>query len=215
MRNTWLVPGLVMLLVAFVPGTLDAQEGGKVTLEAGGGIAVPTSDLADIAEAGPTVGAWIGYRLHPRVAVGVGGELDLLSGKDAEGDAEATPAIELWRALGGVEYRAFRPSSSLSVRVQASGGITSFNTDVFPEIVFDPRSGDPVGDFSETYPTVSGGIEVGYTVNPTVDVLIGSAWTLMLTDEDETAIFQQMRPEVEGFDQASTVPVTLRVEVNL
>lgn len=200
------------LVLLVLPGTASAQDAG-VSADVRGGLAVPVSDLADLAEAGPSLGASLRYRVHSRVALRLDGEVDLLSGLDAEGDRSATPDVELWRALAGVDVRVLSTESPVDVRARLAGGITSFNTAVFPDVVFEPGTGDPVGDFSETYPTASGGLEVGYAVTPMVDVFATGAWTVMLTDEQETGIFGQLRSGTGGFDRASTVPVTAGVRV--
>lgn len=213
MNTKWLAAGIATLALLALPGTANAQDESGLSADVRGGLAVPVSDLADLTEAGPTMGASLRYRVHSRVALRLDGELDLLSGLDAEGNQSATPDVELWRALAGVDVRVLPTASPLRVTARVAGGVTSYNTAVFPDIVFEPVSGDPVGDFAETYPTASGGLEVGYRVAPSVDVFAGGAWTVMLTDEEDTAIFGQVRSGTGGFDRASTVPITAGVRV--
>lgn len=210
MKGTTFVAGLVaVVMMATFPAAVEAQVTNRLSANGRGGVAVPTSDLADLTDAGPTVGASVRYRVAPRVAVRVDAELDLLSGLDSEEGQSATPDVELWRALAGVDVSVLPSGSPLDVTAHVTGGLTSYNTEVFPEIVFDPATGDAVGDFSATYPTVSAGLEAGYSLARSVDVFAHGAWTTMLTDEDETAIFGQVRSGTEGFEEGTTVPVTL------
>lgn len=209
MDMTRIAAGVAALIVAAPAGGASAQEQGKWAASARGGVAVPTSDLADLTDPGPTVGATVRYRVRSGIAVRVDGELDLLDGLPAGAGEPATPDTELWRALAGADYRLPLGSPRIGLRVHALGGVTSYNTDVFPEIVFEPGTGDPVGDFSETYPTAAAGLTASYGALPYLDVFVRGSWTVMLTDEDDTAIFGELRPGAGGFDQGYTVPVTV------
>lgn len=209
----WMAAGVAALALLVLPGTASGQDGAGLGASVRGGLAVPVSDLADLAGAGPSLGASLRYRVHSRVALRIDGEVDLLSGLDAGGDRSATPDVELWRALAGVDVRVLPAESPLEVTASVGGGLTSYNTAVFPDIVFEPGTGAPVGDFAATYPTASGGLEVGYAATPSLEAFASGSWTVMLADEDETAIFGQLRPGTGGFDRASTVPVTAGVRL--
>jgi len=215
-KRTCMTAALAALVFVGAPAAASAQDGSGFSVDARGGIAIPVSDMADLVDAGPTMGASVRYRVHPRVDARIDGELDILSGLD-EGDQAATPDVELWRALAGVGVRILGAGSPVDVSAHVEGGLTSYNTAVFPDVVFDPASGDPVGDFAETYPTVAGGLEVGYpvvsTMNLSADVVARGSWTMMFTDDEETAIFSQIRSGAGGFDQGTTVPVTLGLKL--
>ncbi len=202
------------LLLIATPAALSAQGASTFNVDARGGVEVPVSDMADVADLGPTAGASVRYRVHPRVDVRVDGELGLLSGLEGE---TATPDVELWRAMGGANVRILGAASPVDVSAHVLGGLTSYNTEIFPQVVFDPETGEAVGDFGETYPTVAGGLEIGYPVfssmNLSGDLFVRGSWTLMFTDEAETAIFNEFRSGIGGFDQATTVPVTLGLKL--
>lgn len=224
MRETWIAAVLAIGLAVASPDGLAAQDrvppelvdrGGPVSADVRAGVAVPISDLSDLTGAGPTFGASLRYRVHSRVGLRLDGEVDLLTGLDADGNRSATPDVELWRALAGVDVRVLPAGSPLRLTAHVTGGLTSFNTAVFPDIVFEPGTGDPVGDFAETYPTASGGLEAGYGVAPSVEVFARGAWTVMLTDEDDTSIFSEIRSGTGGFDRAGTVPVTVGLRLRI
>lgn len=216
-KSTCTTAAVVALAFVAAPATMSAQDGTGFSVDARGGIAIPASDMADVADLGPTIGASVRYRVHPRVDARIDGELDILSGLDETADGAATPDVELWRALAGVGVRILGAGSPVDVSAHLEGGLTSYNTAVFPDVVFDPQTGDPVGDFAETYPTVAGGLEVGYpvvnTMNLSADVFARGSWTMMFTDDAETAIFDEIRSGAGGFDQGTTVPVTLGVKL--
>lgn len=209
---------VALAVLTAAPGAARAQDGDiGLSADVRGGIAVPVSDMADLADLGPSLGASVRYRVHRRVDVRVDGEVDMLSGLDATDGLSATPDVELWRALGGVGVRILGARSPVDVSAHVEGGITSFNTSIFPEIVFDPQTDEPVGDFSETYPTVAGGLEVGYpllqSMQLSAKLFARGAWTMMFTDDADTDIFGQIRSGTGSFDRASTVPVTLGVKL--
>lgn len=214
-KTTSIAAGLAALTLIAAPSVLTAQEADSFSAEARGGVAIPVSDMADVADFGPTVGVGLSYRVHSRVDATIVGELDVLSGLEASGDAGATPDAELWRALAGANVRVLGTGSPVDISAQVLGGLTSYNTEVFPEIVFGP--GGAVGDFAETYPTVAGGLKAAYPVFSSMDVsgdlYVRGAWTMMFTDEQETAIFGEMRPGADGFDRGTTIPVTLGLEL--
>lgn len=211
-KTTSIAAGLTALMLIAAPAVLNAQDGSPFSVDARGGVAIPISDMADVAGLGPAVGASASYRVHPRVDATIAGELDVLSGLDAEGDAAATPEVELWRALVGANVRVLgRRASPVDLSAHVLGGLTSYNTAIFPEVVFGPDG--PVGDFAETYPTVAGGLEAAYPVFSSMevsgDLYVRGSWTMMFTDEAETSIFGELRPGAGGFEQGTTIPVTL------
>lgn len=213
-KRTSIAAGLTAVLLIAAPAALTAQDASTFSVDARGGVEVPVSDLADVADLGPTAGVSARYRVHPRVDVRIDGELGLLYG--LEGD-QPTPDVELWRALAGANVRILGAGSPVDISAHVLGGLTSYNTEVFPQVVFDPGTGDPVGDFAETYPTVAGGLEAAYPVFRSMDLsgdlFLRGSWTMMFTDEDDTDIFGEIRDGVGGFDQGTTVPVTLGLKL--
>lgn len=213
-KRTSIAAGLTALVLIAAPAALSAQDASTFAVDARGGVEIPVSDMADVADLGPTTGVSARFRVHPRVDVRVDGELGLLSGLEGE---TATPDVELWRAMGGANVRILGAGSPVDVSAHVLGGLTSYNTEIFPQVVFDPNTGEAVGDFSETYPTVAGGLELGYPVFSSMDLsgdlFVRGSWTLMFTDEAETDIFNEFSAGIGGFDQATTIPVTLGLKL--
>lgn len=213
-KKTSIAAGLTALVLLAAPAALSAQNASTFSVDARAGVEIPVSDMADVTDFGPTVGASARYRVHPRVDVRIDGELGLLSGLDEGG---ATPDVELWRALGGANVRILGAGSPVDISAHVLGGVTSYNTEIFPQVVFEPGTGEAVGDFAETYPTVAGGLEFAYPVfssmDLTGDLFVRGSWTMMFTDEAETDIFSELRSGAGGFDQGTTVPVTLGLKL--
>ena len=62
------VIGSAALLVVLAATAADAQEAPpRFTLEGRGGFNVPTFDIADGVDAGPSVGVGLGYHLSPKL----------------------------------------------------------------------------------------------------------------------------------------------------
>ncbi|MFQ5530924.1 MAG: outer membrane beta-barrel protein [Gemmatimonadota bacterium] len=196
----------VFLVLSIVDGA-GAQE--SVSVEARGGIAIPTSDLSDIADEGPSFGVGVSFPLNDRLAVRVDGDVDILSGKDASGPGSEGPDLNLYHYGAGLEYALVQPGGSRwGLDVNVGAGATTFDSDEFDVM------GTPV-DFSETYFTANGGLTLGYQVSPSVNVFVGGQAFVMFADEADTAVFAAISPEVDpaGFDTAVTIPVTAGVEI--
>lgn len=207
-------------VVALAPVEAEAQgmmmdDGSALSVDARGGIAVPVSDLGDIADVGPTVGVGIAYRVHPRVSIRADGDLDLYGGADfeaASAEQPAAPDLSLWHFSGGLEFDVTRPDASRwNVTVNAGAGATTIDTDPFVGGAVDnPETGQSELSFNETYFTANGGVKIGYAVNEMLDVYGGAQWYLSFADEQDTAVFVGLSPtEVNAFDTVSSVPLTL------
>lgn len=181
-------------------------------IEGRGGISVPAGDLADVYDVGPSFGAGIGYRVHPRVTLRLDGDVSILGGADLTTGAEA-PDTRLWHYNGGVEVELTPPAESRwGVTLNLAGGATTFASDDFAEPLTNPATGESVTDFANTYFSGNGGLKVGYAVSPSVDVYVGGQWHLAFTDEEDTAVFSQLSPtEIQAFDTASEIPVVAGV----
>ncbi|MFW6192310.1 MAG: hypothetical protein ACOC83_02395 [Gemmatimonadota bacterium] len=198
-----------------LPGDAAAQAAnGSWVLEGRGGISVPAGDLADVFDVGPSFGAGIGYRVHPRVTLRADGDVAILSGNDDL--ATPAPDTRLWHYNGGVELELTRPGASpWDLTVNLAGGATTFSGDDFTETVTNPVTGESVTDFSETYFTANGGLKVGYDVTRRINVFVGGQWYLAFTDEDDTAVYSALNPEIEAFDTASEIPIVVGLKAKI
>lgn len=200
---------MAAFLVFGMVGSAEAQQG--VSIEARGGIAIPTSDLSDLADEGPSFGVGISFPLNNRLSVRIDGDVDLLSGKDASGTGPEGPDINLYHYGAGLEYALVQPGASRwGIDINVGAGATTFDADDF----------DVMGtmvDFSETYFTVNSGLTVGYQVSPSISAFIGGQAFIMFADEDDTAIFSAINSELDpaGFDNVVTIPLTAGIKIAL
>lgn len=208
------------LAVALAPVEAQGQgmmmdDGSALSVDARGGIAVPVSELGDVADVGPTVGIGVAYRVHPRVSIRADGDLDLYGGADFDAvsaEQPAAPDMTLWHFSGGVAFDVTAPNAARwDVDVEAGAGATTVDTDSFVGgAVENPETEELQIDFNQTYFTAHGGVKIGYAVNEMLDVYGGARWYLSFADEQDTAVFSALSPtEVNAFDQISSVPLTL------
>lgn len=200
---------MAALLVFGMVASADAQQG--VTVEARGGIAIPTSDLSDLADSGPSFGVGVSFPLNNRLRLRVDGDVDLLSGNDASGTNPEGPDINLYHYGAGLEYALVQPGASRwGIDINVGAGATTFDADDFDVM------GTPV-DFSETYFTVNSGLTLGYQVSQGVSVFVGGQAFIMFADENDTAIFSAINSELDptGFGNVVTIPVTAGFKIAL
>lgn len=207
-------------LVALAPADAHGQAAERpLSVDARAGIAVPIGDLGDVADVGPTVGVGVAYRLQPRLSVRADADVDLYGGADFEATSatqSSAPDMSLWHLAAGLEFDVTRPGTS-RWHVTALGGIgaTAIDTDPFVEGPVDNQeTGRTEIDFDATYFTADGGLRMGYDVHDRVDVYGSILWRLSFADEEATAVFSALSPtEVNAFDMASSVPVTVGARI--
>lgn len=205
--NRWIPVLAALIALAWLPSGATAQS--KWAFEAQGGVGIPVSDLADLTDPGVTFGVGVAYWLSSRLAIRVDGDVEILNGKDSSGPGSEGPDINLFHYNGGLQLALTPPDASAwSIRLNAGAGATTFDSDEFS------ASGSTV-DFSETYFTVNGGLAIGYDVSQNVSIFLDGQWYLAFTDEEDTAIFAEINPEIDamGFDTASSVPLTLGIRI--
>lgn len=217
MKCSRTVVPVVALLLGFSTAGLAQEFEGYVTAEARGGLTVPMGELSDLADPGPGFAGAVSYHFSPWVAVQAVGGVDLFPGKDvtAQGFPEQTPDIELWHVGGGLVGTYGPEQSPWSVSVNGTVLATSFETATFDELVFDPDTGDPIGDFSENYVTVAGGLRIAYDVTSRIAAFVHGEYRILLADEADTEVFELLSPEVTAFDTESTLPLTAGASVRL
>ena len=164
-----LVAASVTLLT--IPSAARAQaEPGRVTLEARGGLNVPTFDISDAVDAGPSVGIGAAVQIRPRVYLL--GDLDLgfHSGTDLPGGAGA-PDVKVYHYMAKVGYALVPEGSSpWSLIVNAGAGAMTFDVD---------------GAGSNTYPAINVGAKIAYRVSPRLSLLLSPQGDIAFTKDDE------------------------------
>jgi hypothetical protein len=187
--------------LAFVPGErLDAQiaEGGT-SLSLRAGPTMPVADLSDVTDdMGTALGAELGFPVAEQLAFTVDGNVDLFN-------SATTADVRLWHYGAGLDLQATPNESPLSVVVSGGANATTIETgEVGPT---------DAGDFTETYPAVNAGIEVGYDVSQSVELAVRGAGFYVFADEDETAALADGIDGAEAFDRAVTVPITAALSI--
>lgn len=221
MRTLGAALTLVFALTLAAPAQVEAQVAERpLSVDARGGIAVPTGDLADLVDAGPSFGLGLAYRVHPRVSVRVDGDLDLYGGADFDDPGavqSGAPDMKFLHFSGGLEYDVLRRDQGhWNVTVNGAGGMTVIDSDSFREgPVTNPETQEEEIAFLESYFTANGGLKVGYAVTPMATVYAGAQWYVSFADQEDTAVFRALSPStVSAFEKAQTVPVTLGLRVS-
>ncbi len=163
------VIGAAVLGASLLAQPLGAQERAGVFVEALGGAAVPTFDIADDITTGAAFGATIGIRFGNWVPMA---EFDYgmheVDNDDAEGeDIE----ISTQHYIAKVGYSLTGPvDRGWEAIVNLGGGV----------VTFDVEDGD-----SFTYPAINAGAKLSYHFSPMFAVVLSPQGDIAFTDEDE------------------------------
>ncbi|MGE5926540.1 MAG: outer membrane beta-barrel protein [Gemmatimonadota bacterium] len=163
--------------------TMDAPAP-RAFVEARVGAAVPTFDIADVADVGLDLGATIGYQLAPSWVVM--GEFDYGMHKDEPtGDID----IKTMHFIGKVGYSLTGPRErGLEAVINLGAGIVRFDV-------------EGAGDVF-TYPAINAGAKIAYNVNPSFAIVLSPQGDIAFADEAEV-----------GTSNAWVWPVTAGVRV--
>lgn len=220
----------VAALLVWLPAQADAQQE-SFFIEGRGGIGLGLGDVGFITDLGPTFGADIGYWLHDRVAVTIGGDATLLSGADRDVSDDAVedgtqvfidvPDMDLYHYTLGLELLVTPRDNPLEVTFGGGIGATTISTDAFPESFVsglteaERRGLDANREFSSTELTVDGRLQVGYDVSNRINVFAGTRAYLAFTDRPNTKFFHEAVQEADerGFDTAWDLPIHAGVKI--
>lgn len=160
-----------LIAVAAVAGVLAtsaaAQQSG-VMIEGHGGVALPTFDIADVADLGPVFGAGIWYQVAPRINIGVEADFGFHSGADIAG--VSGPDINVYHFMAKAGYEVYnQPDSRVRVMLNAGLGAMMFDVDV--------------GGFdAETDFAINAGAKIYFMVAEQVDVVISPQGDIAFSD---------------------------------
>jgi Outer membrane protein beta-barrel domain len=166
---TLVATGVTLLTM---PSAAQAQAtGSRVTLEARGGLNVPTFDISDAVDAGPSFGIGAAVELRPRVFLLGDVDLGFHSGAGLAGGATA-PDVKVYHYMAKLGYQLLteRSDSRWSVIVNAGAGAMTFDVD---------------GGGSNTYPAINVGAKIGYRLSPRVALLLSPQGDIAFSKEDE------------------------------
>jgi hypothetical protein len=158
-------------VLAAAPTLAQAQtEIPKWYLEARGGSSVPTFDIDDAVDAGPSFGAGVGFRVAERVWLMGDVDLGFHPGADLAGGSTG-PDVDVYHFMAKAGLEMLRPGTSpWSVVLNLGAGAVSFR----------PDGGD-----SQTYPAINAGAKIGYQVSPRFTLLLSPQGDIAFTDEEE------------------------------
>lgn len=186
-----LVAGLLALTL---PRPVAAQGGGW-TLDARGGWILPEGDLADWTDLGEHVGAGLTYRFHPRIGLRFDGAYTHLdqSGTTGPGDPAEGPEINIWHYTLGLELELTEPSTvwfrgnpwEVTLNAGVGGGTYDIHVEDAEPGAFDPSSVPT----SDTNPSVTGGLRVGYAAADWLSVYGQSQLYVILGDAGDPEDF--------------------------
>ena len=159
--------GQWLLLLASTAGAQESQR--RFTLEGRGGFNVPTFDISDAVDVGPSVGVGLGYRISP--TLWALGDLDLgfHSGADAAG--VQGPDVKVYHYIAKLGYAVVpEGASKWSVIINAGAGAMTFDVD---------------GGSANTYPAINVGAKIAYQLGSRVSLLLSPQGDIAFTDEAE------------------------------
>ncbi|HXE58335.1 MAG TPA: outer membrane beta-barrel protein [Gemmatimonadales bacterium] len=156
------------LLAALATAPLGAQlpVERRFFVEGRGGAVVPTFDIADVVEVGPSFGATLGYQLAPNWVLM--GEFDFGRHED---DLTGEVDINTLHYMGKVGYSFTGPRDrGWEALVNLGAGA----------VTFDVEEGE-----TNTYFAVNAGGKVAYHFTPAVAVVVSPQGDIAFSDEDE------------------------------
>jgi hypothetical protein len=158
---------VALLLLGSTAQAQDSQR--RFTVEARGGFNVPTFDISDAVDGGPSIGAGLGYQVSPNLWLL--GDVDLGFHSGAELGGVEGPDVKVYHYIAKVGYAVVPEGRSpWSVILNAGGGAMTFDAD---------------GGASNTYPAINVGAKIAYRLSPRVSFLLSPQGDIALTDEDE------------------------------
>ena len=159
---------VALLLLASTAGAQESQR--RFTLEGRGGFNLPTFDISDAVDGGPSFGAGLGLEVAPKIWLLGDVDLGFHSGAEFTGGGEG-PDVKVYHYIAKVGYAVVpQGQSPWSVIVNAGGGAMTFDVD---------------GGASNTYPAINVGAKIAYRLSPRVSFLLSPQGDIAFADEDE------------------------------
>lgn len=179
---------LLALALLALPAGLSAQAPERpFSFNLRGGLNVPTFDIADVADAGPSFGAGVKVRLSERIFLRGNAEFGFHSGAEIAG--VEGPDVDVFHYIAGVGYLLTPPGSPFYASVNLGAGALNLAVDA---------PGDP----SFTYFAINAGGELGYWLNDNVSIFFSPQGDIAFSDEAEV-----------GTDNSWVWPFTAGVEI--
>ncbi len=242
-----LLRSLLMAAVVMVaiPQAANAQAyASKIwSFDFGGGYAIPTGPLGDIAKGGPTFEVGFGYAVSNLVGLRVGGSLDLLKGNEdnfgpiavpLSSDAfSGAPNTNLWHLNGGIDFDFIhKEDSKFKFQLYLLGGAVFVNTQKVDLRDPDPDTTEDLGcdgvgglcliDWQDAYPEFEAGIRLGFEVGDCTpararvcgEIGIFGGGNIMFGNEEDSDPFATLF-NTDGFGTFIDIPVGLNIRINV
>ena len=166
--GTVLTSGLMLLGIAWTAQAQSAER--RFLIEARGGFNVPTFDISDAVDAGPSVGLGAAMQFAPKLWLMGDVDLGFHSGADPAGGGEA-PDVKVYHYIAKLGYAVVpEGASKWSVIVNAGAGAMTFDVD---------------GGSANTYPAINVGAKIAYQLGSRVSLLLSPQGDIAFTDEAE------------------------------
>lgn len=166
-----------------------AQDGSSgVSFNARGGMNVPTFDIADIVDPGPSFGVGVAIQVSETLDLRGSADFGFHPGAETEEGTELAD-VNVYHYMAGLGFPLTgRDGGPWRVSVNAGAGAMTFDVD---------------GGESNTYFAINVGGEVGYMASEQVELFLSPQGDIAFTDED-----------VLGTDNAWVWPFTAGVKIN-
>jgi len=185
--GTALIAGLMLLGLSSTAQAQWAER--RVTIEARGGLNVPTFDISDAVDAGPSFGVGAAVQFAPKLWLMGDVDLGFHSGAKLAGGGQG-PDVKVYHYVAKLGYELLSDRQSpWSVIVNAGAGALTFDAD---------------GAASNTYPAINVGAKIGYRVSPRVQLLLSPQGDIAFTDDKDV-----------GTNNAWVWPFTAGVRIGL
>ncbi len=198
----------VAAAVALAPQSVLAQQ--EITMDFGGGVAVPAGDLSDAVKLGPGFTVGVNFRVHDRVSIRAEGGADIWQGEDFSTVTEPSfqgPDLTVTRLDGGLVFHALTTDQTdgFWVTADVGAGVHILTSDRF-ERQIQPND-VTILDVSSAYFGAKGGLDFGYQFTDQVSAFVAGDAYLTMADEVDTAGYDEF-PGVSPMETLWSFPVT-------
>lgn len=211
--TTLTIAALSVLFLGLVPATAVAQT--PVHLDFRGGIAVPSGDMSDLMDSSATYTVGLDIPLASTVDLRFQGGSDLYKGKLIEsgiGEGRDVANLTLTHGHAGVNVGVAEPVSSgftFDLQGLVGASVASSERDAYST----GQGGAVIVDLSTVYPSVVGGVSLGYQFSPRVSAFVGGQGFLIFSDEDETQAYTRLgEGDAQGMSSITSFPLTLGLQ---
>ena len=157
-----------MLLGITATGQAQSAER-RFSIEARGGFSLPTFDISDAVDAGPSIGVGAALNFAPKLWLMGDVDLGFHTGAQLVGGGTG-PDVKVYHYVAKLGYELLSEgrSSPWSLIVNAGAGALTFDA-------------DGAGS-SNTYPAINIGAKIGYRLSPRVQLLLSPQGDIAFTD---------------------------------